>query len=334
MDFLKLIEDKDIVSFAENYSYDKNYMGQKLFSMQKTDNLKVSAKMLMEGGDIPVMAQVHAFDSEARIGDRPSYIEVKAEKLLIKEKINQTERLMYFLNDGASENKLKDYVYDDMSNLLSRVITRTEVMNMEFLATGAITINENNATYNVDFGLSNSHKVVLNNWTDTTHDIIGDLQQLKTKAKTLGVNILRAITSEKVMNLMLKNAGLSSLFSLRLSSEVMTMGALKAWLLANFDIEFVTNDDVYKTSASGNTLNRFFPEDVITFLGTRATFGTGLFCVTPSELMDIGVNGNEKAMCYIKRWANNDPAGIWTLAEGVYLPVPNNINNMIIGTVA
>ena len=35
MDFLKLIEDKDIVSFAENYSYDKNYMGQKLFPMQK-----------------------------------------------------------------------------------------------------------------------------------------------------------------------------------------------------------------------------------------------------------------------------------------------------------
>ena len=33
----------------------------------------------MEGGDIPVMAQVHAFDSEARIGDRPNYIEVKAE---------------------------------------------------------------------------------------------------------------------------------------------------------------------------------------------------------------------------------------------------------------
>jgi len=119
-----------------------------------------------------------------------------------------------------------------------------------------------------------------------------------------------------------------------MSSEVMTMGALKAWLLANFDIEFVTNDEVYKTSASGNTLNRFFPEDVITFLGTRAAFGTGLFCVTPSELMDIGVNGNEKAMCYIKRWANNDPAGIWTLAEGVYLPVPKNINNMVIATVA
>ncbi len=334
MDFLKLIEDKDIVSFAENYSYDKNYMGQKLFPMQKTDNLKVSAKMLMEGGDIPVMAQVHAFDSEARIGDRPNYIEVKAEKLLIKEKINQTERLMYFLNDGASKDKLKDYIYDDMSNLLSRVITRTEVMNMEVLATGAITINENNATYNVDFGLPNSHKVVLNDWSNPEHDIIGDLTQIKSKAKTLGVNILRAITSEKVMNLMLRNEAIAQLFSMRLSSEVMTMGALKAWLLANFDIEFVTNDDVYKTSASGSTLHRFFPEDVITFLGTRAAFGTGLFCVTPSELMDIGVNGNERAMCYIKRWANNDPAGIWTLVEGVYLPVPKNINNMVIATVA
>ena len=34
--------------------------GSKTFSNAKTDNLKVSAKMLMEGGDIPVMAQVHA----------------------------------------------------------------------------------------------------------------------------------------------------------------------------------------------------------------------------------------------------------------------------------
>ncbi len=334
MDFLKLIEDKDIMSFAENYSYDKNYMGQKLFPMQKTDNLKVSAKMLMEGGDIPVMAQVHAFDSEARIGDRPNYIEVKAEKLLIKEKINQTERLMYFLNDGASKDKLKDYIYDDMSNMLARVITRTEVMNMEFLASGKITINENNVKYNVDFGLPNTHKVILKDWALPAHDIIGDLTTIKKKAKSLGVNVVRAITSDKIMGYIMANTAIAQLFSMRLSSEVMTMGALKAWLLANFDIEFVTNDDVYKTSASGSTLNRFFPEDVISFLGTRAAFGTGLFCVTPSELMDIGVNGNERAMCYIKRWANNDPAGIWTLAEGVYLPVPKNINNMVIATVA
>ena len=43
MDFLKLIEDKDIVSFAENYSYNKDYMGQKL-SMQKQIILKYLQK--------------------------------------------------------------------------------------------------------------------------------------------------------------------------------------------------------------------------------------------------------------------------------------------------
>ena len=35
----------------------------------------------MEGGDIPVMAQVHAFDSEARIGDRPQLYRSSSRKV-------------------------------------------------------------------------------------------------------------------------------------------------------------------------------------------------------------------------------------------------------------
>lgn len=39
------------------------------------------------------MATVHAFDTEAEIGSRPVFDKTEVEKLLIKRKINQTERV-------------------------------------------------------------------------------------------------------------------------------------------------------------------------------------------------------------------------------------------------
>ena len=62
-------------------------MGQLLFPAEKTNNIKIATKTLVSNGTLPVMAQVHALDTEARIGDRTNYKELEVEKLLIKEKL-------------------------------------------------------------------------------------------------------------------------------------------------------------------------------------------------------------------------------------------------------
>lgn len=333
MDLLKLIKQEDLMSFAENYNYKRSgFMGQALFAPEKTRNLKVRMRQLVEGGDLPVMAQVHAFDSEARIGERPQYQELVVEKLLIKEKLDQGERVAYFLDSlGGKESDVIDFIYDDAANLLSRVITRTEVANMEFLSTGKLTIRENNASVDVDFGYkAASQNKSLTGWGTASHDIIGDLQGIQSAARAKGWKVVRAITSSTIINYMLKNTAINGYFEKR--GEPITESGLLNYIETFFGIEFVVNDEQYKLNVNDSTSKRFFKDGIITFLGTRGSLGAGLYAVTPEELeLRDGVVG--KGLCALTMWKEKDPCTTWTKASGVYLPVPKDVSKMFIATV-
>lgn len=323
------------MSFAENYNYKRSgFMGQALFAPEKTRNLKVRMRQLVEGGDLPVMAQVHALDSEARIGERPQYKEIAVEKLLIKEKLDQGERVAYFLDSlGGKEADVIDFIYDDAANLLSRVITRTEVANMELLSTGKLEIRENNASIDVDFGYKAAQQnKSYSGWNTASHDIIGDLQAVQAAARAKGWKVVRAITSSTIIAYMLKNTAINAYFEKR--GEPITESGLKNYLETFFGIEFIVNDDVYKLDANSATTKRFFKDGIITFLGTRGSLGAGLFGVTPEELKLRKADVVGKNLCSLTMWEEEDPCTTWTKASGIYLPVPKDISKMFIATIS
>ena len=49
MDLLKLIDPKDLIDFSQNFSITRNYLGDKLFPDQKTQNLKAEFLRLTDG---------------------------------------------------------------------------------------------------------------------------------------------------------------------------------------------------------------------------------------------------------------------------------------------
>lgn len=331
MDLLKLITNKDRLDYSENYNYKTDFLGTGLFTPRKTNNLKIAMARLMENGNLPVMAQFHAFDTEARIGDRTNYKEVEFEKLLIKEKLNQGERIAYYLNGVTDEDMIKDFIFDDMGNLTSRVLTRAELANMQVMATGKLTISENNFNTVVDYNLPDTNKLMVSGWNTASHDIIGDLNKIKAVAKGKGQAIDKALTSSKVIGYMLKNTAILGAYTNNNTTNILTEDRLLSWIYANFGIAFVTNDEVYKTSASSTDLNRFFPDDVISFFGGNGSFGEGLYTTTPSEL--FGEVERTNGFVALNTWKSTDPAGIWTKAEAVYLPVPKNIDGLFICSV-
>ena len=73
---LTMISDKDRLDFSQNYSIQRNYVGDILFPDVKTDNLEAEYERLSEGMELPTAAKVHAFDTEAAIGVRPSFEKV------------------------------------------------------------------------------------------------------------------------------------------------------------------------------------------------------------------------------------------------------------------
>lgn len=333
-DILNLVREKDLVEYSKAYNYQTAFKGSQLFPAVKVQDVKFRYKQLVEGGNIPVMAKVHSLDSEARIGDRPDFEEISIEQMLIKEKINLTERQATMLGANPSDSLLKEFVYDDAGNMISRVLTRAEVMNMELLSTGKVTVNENNVKMEVDYHLPASNKIALGNWSNPDYDIIGDLRNVKTVASGKGIVIVRAFTTSEVVGYMLANKGIQGYWANK--SDVLTDKALLTWVEGQFGINFVVIDEVYKDSLKSSTVHKFFKANTITFVNTLGALGEGLYGVTPEErLLDDGKHEfSEKMLVALTIWKSTDPAGVWTKGSALYVPAIKDINSMLIGTIA
>lgn len=327
-DFLKILDGETLANISVQFDYtaaSEDFRGLKLMPMVKTDNMKVAMYNLLKGSEVPVIALVHAFDSEARIGDRPNYEEFKAELFLIKEKINQGEELRKKIKDmgmDASERSILNAIYDDISNEIMKVLTAFERRACELLSTGKITINENGATRMVDYNLKSDNKIDFSGWNDPDHDIFADLATLKQKSKN---KIVRQIVSTKVLNYMLANNKLLA-YAEKLAVPV-TQDLLTNYVMSTLGIEIVVDDRTFKESYASTTEKRFFKETTVISLTTRGVVGQTLMTSTPTE--DAAKTDYTYGYIAVHQWVTDDPYTSWTKAEGVGLPVIADINNTL-----
>lgn len=334
---LTMITDKDRLDFSQNYSIQRNYTGDKLFPDIKTENLEAEYERLAEGMELPTAAMVHAFDTEAAIGVRPGIEKVSVEKLLIKEKINQSERLAHLLNRGVRESRLVDYVYDDMNRLANSVKTRTEIAKMEVMSTGKMTIKENNLNMTIDYGVNKFKQ--LSGWEDPTHNILADIEEMVALAKAAGYVVNAVLTSDKMVGYMQKNEGIGkSINGVNGAGMAVTKAQLSTLMNELYGLAITTDEDAYGVPTAdnkGRTPVRFFPENVFTLYvaGANGRVGSGLWGVTPEEeRQGAFTDVNYKQFITITQWATPDPVAEWTKASGVFIPVLPNPFSMVIGT--
>ena len=327
-DFLKILDGETLANISVQFDYKSataNFVGLKLFPMVKTKNLKVAMYNLLKGADVPVIALVHAFDSEARIGDRPNYEEIRAELLLIKEKINQGEELRKKIRDmgmDSSERAILNAIYDDISNEIAKVLTAFERRACEALSTGKCVVDENGAKVTVDYKLDSSNKVDFTGWSDPTHDIVADMAALKVASKN---KIVRQIVSSKVLGYMLANEKLNAFANTQMLP--MTQDFVTNYISNALGIEVIVDDRTYKTAYNGGKEYRFFDEDTVISLTTRGEVGKTFMTSTPTE--DAGKTDTTYGFVAVHQWTTNDPYTSWTKAEGCGLPVFSDINNTL-----
>ena len=327
-DFLKILDGEALANISVQFDYKKataEFVGLKLFPMVKTPNLKVAMYNLLKGSEVPVIALVHAFDSEARIGDRPNFEEIKAELLLIKEKINQGEELRKKVKDfgmDSTERALLEAIYDDISNEIAKVLTAFERRACEALSTGKCVVDENGAKVTVDYHLATENKIDFTGWSDPSHDIFADMVSLKTASKN---KIVRQIMSAKTMGYILQNTILKDIASK--VGVYVTQDWAKTYILNQFGIEVIVDDRTYKTAYNGGKEYRFFDEDTVISLTTRGEVGKTLMTATPTE--DASKTDATYGFVAVHQWTTDDPYTSWTKAEGVGLPVFADINNTL-----
>lgn len=318
-----------------------------LFSDDRTDNITASWETIAAEYQIPVMAQFHGFDTEAKTTFRVPIDNHNIEKGLIKVKINQSERMRALLRAGVRNDDLYDYVINDGIRLADQVVTRTKVAKNELMATGKVTIKENNLDLTVDYGVPAAQTAYTIDFGDGK-DVVAQIQGIIDAATDKGVIITGIFTSRKNITKMRKHASIQMAINGSASvGALVSMAALESFLDDEFSIgRVITNDLTYGASSSigqdgrpSVVTKRYFPDNKITFFATNpgGRMGIGLWGNPPEvdagEFMDVSTSG-QSPFVYISQWMEKDPAVLWTKASGLFIPVLYNPNSLFIATVA
>ena len=154
-------------------------LGETLFPSIKIDTLEL--EYVKGANEAPIVASVHAFDSEAEIGDREGFEVIRQELALIKRKIQMKEKLIIALQNPRTPAELQSTVqkiYDDVDAMITSVLTKVEQMRFEALATGKLVFSENGFSGTIDYGVPADHKTTLlttDLWSDALATPLEDL---------------------------------------------------------------------------------------------------------------------------------------------------------------
>lgn len=317
-----------------------------LFSDTKTDNLVAYWQTIASEYQIPMMAQFHAFDTESQKTFRVPVDTRNIEKGLVKVKIDQSERMRALLRSGVKEDALYDYVIRDGARLAEQVITRSKVAKNELMATGKITIKENNLNLSPDYGVTaDQTSFELNLSPDA--NIPAQLQAIVDAALAKGVTLTGFETSRKNITKMRNNAAMQKAINGNIGAgALLSSNALAGYLETEFGMSrIVTNDLTYGAEADigadGRPIiktARYFPENKISFFATNpgGLLGTVAWGDPPEATagnLSIATTSGESPYVYIKQWLEDDPDVLWTKASALFIPILYSPSSLWIATV-
>ena len=312
----------------------------------RTDNLVAYWESIAAEYQVPLMAQFHGFDTEAQQTFRIPVDTHNIEKGLIKVKINQSERMRALLRAGVKNDDLYDYVLNDGIRLADQVVTRSKVAKNEMLATGQVTIKENNLDLVVDYGVPAAQKnLTIDFGAGASTPVDEQLEALKSTSISNGNPINGFITSRAILNKLRKNSAIQKAVNgVNMQGVLVSFADLKAYLSEEYGIDtIVTNDLTYgvdgglSNSRPVVTAKRYFPENGITFFSTNMTgkLGDGLWGDPPetdvAQFLDVATS-TESPYVYVSQWAEKDPAVLWTKASALFMPVLYNPNSLYIAS--
>lgn len=340
-DILSLITEKDRMEFSQNFPIARDYAIDRILPDQKTENLMAEFMRLTESADIPRAAMIHGFDTEAEIGERRPAEILTFEKLLVKEKINQSERVEMLKNRGVvADDAIIQYIYDDMGTTAEHVKTRTVAMKYEAISTGKITVKENNLNFVVDLFVPSSNTSFSFNWDSADADILGDIQSVVDKATAAGKRVTGILTSTKQLAKMRKNKSMqTALLGTIGSGTLLTRTRIQDLFAEQFGFSTIdVEDGLYEVATAPKTFTKrnLFPDDKVVFYTTSASgaAGAGLWGVTPEE-RKAGpfTTKSQQQFITISQWEEPDPVTTWTKASGVFIPAFYDPDGIFVATI-
>lgn len=324
----ELFSQNDVLDYVRDRTY-PTLLGDSLFTPRRVETLDLD--QVYAGNRVPVIADVAAFNSEAGIGSREAS-KLTLSLALIKRKMQIDEKDLYAIQNprnAAEADYLKNRVYDDIDGLVQGVLSRVEKMAMDALATGKVTVldNDSGRSATFDYQVPKAHQADLTSgsgnvsWDKDNADPINDIINW---VDAMDVTPTRVLTSRVVYRAITRNANvLKDVFGT--STRALGQADLDAFMEAQGLPIIRTYDQKYKVQDEKGAYStaRYFPADAFVMMPDDNP-GEKLFAPTPEELglaNDPSVNkqsyGNVFATVYTE---NHDPVGTWEKASAVALP--------------
>lgn len=291
------------------------------------------------------VARFRAFDGRIHTSERNVAAESFAQLPPVSSSLNMGEyerlQLEFARTGGTNRSAMVDAVYNDTEQLVGEVHNRLELALGQVMTTGKLVIDEEGYQGEADFGVTPDQNVsaatVWSNPATATAltDLINWRQVMVSKGQVPG----RIITSDKVRNLLLRNAEIIAAVAGTHTGRTMVSVTELNSLLASFNIPIIETTVDNMLDVDG-TATRVFDADhlVMTALDLGSVFGiaTGI-TATALELVDSRESGMAPAgapgiVAVINKVG--PPLRKFTYVDAVAMPVIRDARALLIAKVA
>lgn len=289
---LDLFPHQDVLDYTKTIKT-PDLLGAKLFPSRKVQSNDI--KVLTSGTTAPVIAHVHAFDTEAEIGDRTAQVTETAPLFLKKKMILKEDDLVKLRTPRTTEeqNYIINNVYDDLGNIVRSIDAATELMRIQALMAGVInTKDASGNAYKIDYKIDKSQKGTAD-FADATKDPI---EQILEWAQSVSVTPTRAIMSQKALFALRKNPNVvADIFGSNNGRTVM-QSDLDAFMTSNgLPVLRAYAGKYNEVDSKGNKVLKNYVADNQFAMFTDEAIGETVYGLTPEESRAVAAGDVESS---------------------------------------
>lgn len=340
-----VVSSKEIATYwkvAEQYR--EPYFGESKFPAQKKLGLDLS--WIKGARKAPVALQLSAFDAKAVPLSRQGFEKMIAEMPFFKNSMNIDEKQRQELNLvlGSGNQAVIDLIvkniYNDELTLLENARLAVEMMRMQILTTGAVSIASNGQTYSFDYGVPVDQKVAPSvKWdvvatADPVNDINGWLDAVEQKT---GTRPTEALINGTTLAALGKIAAIKNAIYVFANGTVnITRDRVLSFLEAETKCTFYVYNKGYN-NPTDNSFVKFVPDGTVVFMPAGA-LGNTYFGTTPEE-SDLMAGATDAEVTVvdtgiaITTHKEVDPVNVQTKASMICLPSCELADQLVIASV-
>jgi hypothetical protein len=258
---------------------------------------------------------------------KPKYVTPAAD--LVKDRVAGEN---IYQGDAPSRSEIR--LAKNLADGENQIARREEWMAAQGLVNGTVDVVGDGVNYQIDFGMSASHKVTLAGtslWSDATNSKpLNDLSDWSTLIADDGnANANIMVGGKLAIQALFENTSVKN----ALDTRRINMGEIKPSQLAPGVTYFGTliangvNIDVYQYVGSYKDDNgvrqRYIPDDRVILTSTEADFRRNFGAIAD---LDAGL---VSMMAFPKTWMSEDPSARHVLIQSAPLPAPHQIDAIV-----